>query len=86
MNDVAFKFELNLAGLNELMKSPEMVSILEEAGNRVASAAGKGYESSIWQGSYAAVAYIDPITKEAGLDNYKNNTLLKALGAGGVGM
>lgn len=80
------EFELNIEGLREIMKSDGMVSILQSAGNSVASAAGDGYESSIWMGSYAAVAYVDPVTKEAGLDNYKNNTLLKSLGAAGLGM
>lgn len=34
------EFELNLAGLNELMKSAEMMAVLEEAGQTVAGIAG----------------------------------------------
>mgnify|MGYP006896794247 CR=1 FL=1 len=40
------KFELNLQGLNELMKSPEMQSALDDAGAQVAMIAGSDYAAS----------------------------------------
>lgn len=73
-------FELNLAGLNELMKSPEMVSILESATSQVASAAGPGFGRRVGQGSFAAIGNVFAEDKEAASKAYKENTLLKALG------
>ena len=82
MSDV--KFELNLPGLNELMKSPEMCAILEENGSAVASAAGDGYASRVHQASFVAIANVYPDTFKAAKDNYDNNTLIKAAGACGL--
>ena len=73
------KFKLNLKGLNELMKSEEMQSILEEKGKRVANNAGKEYASRVHLASFVAIANVYPDSKDAAKDNYKNNTLLKAL-------
>ena len=42
MAKLTFKF--SLAGLNELMKSAEMQSVLDEAARKIAAAAGEGYE------------------------------------------
>ena len=49
------KFELNLPGLNELMKSQEMCDALEEAGAAVANAAGSDYAHSVHQASFVAI-------------------------------
>ena len=38
-------FELNLPGLNELMKSGEMQGILKQAGEATAGVAGEGFET-----------------------------------------
>jgi hypothetical protein len=80
------KFELNLPGLNELMKSPEMCAILEESGSTVAMTAGAGYASRVHQASFVAIANVYPDTAQAAKDNYDNNSLLKALGASGLKM
>ena len=80
------KFELNLPGLNELMKSPEMCAILEESGRTVAMTAGDGYASRVHQASFVAIANVYPDTAQAAKDNYDNNSLLKALGASGLKM
>ena len=82
MSDV--KFELNLPGLNELMKSPEMCAILEESGSTVAMTAGDGYASRVHQASFVAIANVYPETQKAAKDNYDNNTLIKAAGACGL--
>lgn len=80
------EFELNMAGLRELMKGPEMQGALEEAGNAVASAAGGDYGVRVHVASYVAIANVYPDSKEAAKDNYENNTLLKALGSAGLSM
>lgn len=77
-------FELNLAGLNQLMKSAEMQAVLSSAASSIAGAAGEGYESKVKTASFVALAKIYPTTGAAARDNVKNNTLLKALGAGKV--
>lgn len=82
MNSV--RFELNLAGLNEIMKSSEMQGQLAQAGQAVASAAGAGYASSVHVADYVAIANAYPDSSEAAIDNYENNTLLKALGSVGL--
>ncbi len=82
MNKV--EFELNLPGLNELMKSPEMCAILEENGSAVAMAAGDEYATRVHQASFVAIANVYPETQKAAKDNYDNNTLLKAASACGL--
>ena len=79
-------FKLNLPGLNELMKSPEMVSVLEQAGNTVATLAGDDYGVRVHQASFVAIANVYPDSKVAAADNYKNNSLVRALGASGLSM
>lgn len=37
-------FKLNLKGLNELMKSSEMCSVLNEKASAIATSAGEGFE------------------------------------------
>lgn len=80
------KFELNLPGLNELMKSEEMNAALIEAGQAVASAAGSEYGVRVHDANWVSIANVYPDSKEAAKDNYENNTLLKALGSVGLRM
>lgn len=79
-------FELNLPGLNELMKSAEMQSILKQAGESVAKASGEDYECRVKMASFVALAKIYPTSIHAARSNAKHNTLLKALGATGLRM
>ena len=72
-------FELNLPGLNELMKSPEMQAVLTQAGNAVASAAGGDYGVRTHVASFVAIANVYPDSAKAAKDNFENNTLVKAL-------
>jgi hypothetical protein len=79
------EFKLDLAGLNQLMKSGEMQAILNNAANRIAGSAGDGYEvESAHPISFVAIAAVHARTQEARHDNSENNTLLKA--AGGVSL
>mgnify|MGYP007038181584 CR=1 FL=1 len=78
------KFKLNLAGLNELMKSAEMQSALLEAGNAVASSAGSEYAAEVHVANWIAISNVYPNSKQAAHENFKDNTLLKALGSVGL--
>ena len=77
------KFELDIRGLNELMKSPEMKSILDQEGAKVAGRAsgmsGEQFGHRTHVADYVAITNVYPDSKEAARDNYNNNTLLKAL-------
>ena len=80
------KFELNLAGLNEVMKSAGMQSALEAAGAAVAGAADGNYGVDVHEANYVAIASIYPADRDSAIKNSKNNELLKALGAAGLSM
>lgn len=80
------KFKLNLPGLNELMKSPEMQNVLDEAGEKVAQIAGPDYAASPKTGRWIGFSNIYPNSKEAARDNYDNNTLIKALNSSGLSL
>lgn len=80
------KFELNLAGLNEVMKSAGMQSALEAAGAVVAGAADGNYGVDVHEANYVAIASIYPADRDSAIKNSKNNELLKALGAAGLSM
>lgn len=80
------EFVLNLPGLNEIMKSGAMQSILSTAGRRVASSAGEGFDSEVGIGSYAAIGNVYPTDAKSAHEAYKNNALVKALGSSGLDM
>lgn len=73
------EFELNLKGLNELMKSPEMQAALDKKGAEVVQIAGEGYNKRTHVADYVAITNVYPESKKAKKDNMDNNTLLKAL-------
>ena len=75
------KIELNSDGIKELLKSPEMQSILSQHGADKARQAGAGYESAVHVYKTRAVANVFPNTAEANRDNMENNTLLKVIGS-----
>lgn len=80
------KFELNLPGLNELMKSPEMQAALDNAGEHVARVAGSDYAASPKTGRYIGFSNVYPNSARAAHENYTQNTLIKALSASGLRM
>ena len=76
------KFELNLSGLNALMKSAEMQNILDDAAAQIAGFAGDGYEAEKAHPiRYIGIASVRATTHKARLDNSTNNTLEKAVGS-----
>ena len=79
------KFELDRAGVRELLKSPEMQQECMRYASATlqrASGSADGYvvESRNYPERSGAAVRAD--TYEARKDNYDNNTLLKALGGG----
>ena len=76
------KFELNLAGLNELMKSTEMAEVLNIAADQIVAKCGEGYEvERAHPISFVGIASVRADTIEAKVDNRKNNTILQAAGS-----
>lgn len=80
------KFELDINGLREIMKSGAMQSALSQAGAAVANAAGHGYGHKERIASYEALELIYPVTKKTAREVHESNTLLKALGSVGLPM
>ena len=80
------KIELNLPGLNELMKGKEIQSALKDAGNAVAQSAGSDYACTVDVINWVAIANVFPNSQRAASDNFRNNTLLKAVGSVGLPM
>lgn len=73
------KVKLNRAGVGKLLKSSEIQGYVQEVCNQVQKNAGSGYSSNIVVGKYRAIGRVFAYSKKAISDNYKNNTLLKAL-------
>lgn len=73
----SIRFELNSAGVKELLKSDAMVGILKSYASSIANRAGDGYDVHI--GPNRANVSVETTTDEAMQDNYDNNTLLKAV-------
>lgn len=71
------RFELNPAGVRELLKSQEMQDVLVSYAGKVASRAGSGYD--VYVGRNRANVSVHTGTPEAAQDNYDNNTLEKAV-------
>ena len=75
-----YRFELNRAGVGELLKSKEMHALMNEKANVVLGRLGDGYGMTVGTTSQRAKATVGTRTKKAATDNKKNNSLLKALG------
>ena len=74
------KIKLNSAGVRRLLKSKEMQAICTEHAEEIAARCGEGYAVDSVQMETRAIATVYPQTAEARRDNYKNNTIEKALG------
>lgn len=86
MSDV--KIELNLRGINEVMKSPEIQAAVQAAGEAVASAAsgmsGEAFAAQTHLANWVAIANVYPDSAKAARSNFRDNTLVKAVGAAGI--
>ena len=78
------KVKLNLKGINEVMKSPEILSAVEAAGQAVANAAGTDYATRSGLIRYIALCNVYPDNNKAAKDNFDNNTVIKAASAAGL--
>ena len=78
------RIELNLPGVNEVMKSEAIQETLQQCGNQVAAKAaamdGTDYAASTQTINWIAVTNVYPNSEDAAHKNFRNNTLLKALG------
>lgn len=72
-----FKFELDYAGVGQLLKSEEMQSVLIDYANAVQNRVGDDY--SVYVGRTRANVSVRTDNDDAIQDNYENNTLLKAV-------
>ena len=73
------KFELNRAGVAQLMKSEEIQQMLKGQATAIKNRCGEGYESDTHVGRNRANAMVFANTPKAINSNLKNNTILKAL-------
>ena len=74
------RFELNRAGVAELLKGSAMQGVLSSYGDTVASGLGEGHSKNVAVLSTRAVCSIHADTYNARKKNLEGNTLLKALG------
>lgn len=72
-------FELNTAGVGELLKSEKLINGLNQIATTVQRRAGKGYGKGSSINKTRATAYVYTATRGAINDNMKRNTLLKSL-------
>lgn len=83
------KFELNRAGVAQLLKGAEMQGILSEYAEEVRGRCTAGsvgteeYASAVQVRGSRAVGTVRADSAHAYYSNLKHNTLLKALGGGG---
>ena len=78
------EFTLNIPAFNAILKSGGVQSLCESAAQAAAARAGGDYEVRIEHAhaiTFTSVAAVWPRNKRGRLDNNKNNTLLKAVGA-----
>jgi hypothetical protein len=74
------KVVLNEKGIQTMLKSEEMKSILGQLGAQKAAQAGPGYNYRVYDFPERSACNVYPDTKEAAHDNYENNTLVKVIG------
>ena len=73
------KVKLNRAGVRELLKSAEVMAMLEQEAQTRASAAGAGYGVNTYVGRNRCNAEILAETAAARRDNLDNNTLVRLI-------
>lgn len=70
-------FKLNYSGIGKMLKSDEFREVCLTAADRLASAAGPGYEAEERRTSQRVGAAVYPGDEDAWRDNLVNNTLEK---------
>lgn len=74
-----FKFELNRAGVRELLQGQEIQEVLKTKASEIQGRAGEGFESDIYVGKNRANAMVYPGDPKAYFRNLHSNILLKAI-------
>lgn len=74
------RVKLNSAGVRQLLRSKEMQTICTEHAQQIAARCGNGYSTDSAVKETRAIALVYPKTAAARRDNYRNNTIEKALG------
>ena len=75
--------KLNLPGINEVMRDPEIQAACEQAAREIGSASGIETETESGTIKYIAYANVWPATEEAAKENFENNSLIKAITSAG---
>lgn len=75
-----FKFELNRAGVKELMQGAEMMGICKGYADNAVASLGDGYEVSTHTGKTRVNASVIATSYEAIKENSETNSILKAVG------
>lgn len=70
---------LNREGVRRLLRSEEMAAVCRQYADKAADRLGDGYEVSEHVGRNRVNASVRTKSAEAVRDNYKNNSLLKAV-------
>ncbi len=81
------KFQLNLKGLNEVMKSPELQSVMQEAGEKIRNVAESSSNGGKFEAETKTIRWIAVTDVRAKDDKamkavMEDNVLLKARNAG----
>ncbi|WP_136051201.1 hypothetical protein [Microbacterium sp. K36] len=71
---------LNLPGLNTIMRSPEARAIVDSTGQRMAAAAGDGFEYVAAPHRWVARGYVQPANARAMREQARTAALERALG------
>lgn len=74
-----FKFELNTAGVKDLLRSPEMMEICKGYADAALLRLGDGYEVTTMTGKNRAIASVAAVSKDAYRENLEDNSILKAV-------
>ena len=78
MSKSNIKIELDRAGVRELLRSEEMMSVCEEQGRQMLERLGEGYESDSRVGRNRVNVEVRTANEIGIRDNLENNSLLKA--------
>lgn len=79
---MAIKVKLVPGAVARLLKSKEVLADLEARGQRIAAAAGDGYEAEASIGSARARVTVRTATPDAMVTEARDHTLLRSLDAG----
>lgn len=76
---MGIKFELNQAGVRELMQSSEMMTICKGYADKARAQLGEGYKVDTYTGKTRVNVSVSAQTYSARLENSENNSILKAV-------